>query len=94
MEHIPLVKLRLDLLEYLTAEDIMEAALASVHRDDPEPNFAKTGIGSLKPATQEERMQEETRQTALVERLKKRKLEAEIKTRDCPPVNEPAEPTG
>jgi hypothetical protein len=41
------MKLRLDLLEHLTAEDILEEVLANNHRYKPEPNFSKTGVGSL-----------------------------------------------
>ena len=71
------MNLRLDLLEFLTAEDILEEALATVHRYDPEPNFSKTGVGTLRPATPEERAQEEERNAALIERLNKRKRESE-----------------
>lgn len=59
------MNLRLDLLEFLTADDIMEEALASVHRYDPEPNCSKTGVGTLRRATPEERAQEIARTTAL-----------------------------
>jgi hypothetical protein len=41
------MKLRLDLLEHLTAEDILEEAVATVHRFKPEPLLSKTGTGSL-----------------------------------------------
>ncbi len=66
------MKLRLDLLEHLTAEDILEEALANNHRYKPEPLFSKTGVGSLSPATPEECAQEEARGEALVARLKGR----------------------
>ena len=66
------MKLRLDLLEHLTAEDILEEVLANNHRYKPEPNFSKTGVGSLSSASTEERAQEEARSTALIERLKLR----------------------
>ena len=66
------MKLRLDLLEHLTDKDVLEEVLANNHRYKPEPNFSKTGIGSLSSATIEERAQEEARSTALIERLKKR----------------------
>ena len=66
------MKLRLDLLEHLTDEDILEEVLANNHRYKPEPNFSKTGVGSLSSASTEERAQEEARSTALIERLKKR----------------------
>jgi len=66
------MKLRLDLLEHLTEEDILEEVLANNHRYKPEPLLSKTGVGSLSSATTEERAQEEVRSTALIERLKKR----------------------
>ena len=66
------MKLRLDLMEHLTNEDILEEVLANNHRYKPEPLFSKTGIGSLSSATTEEREQEEARSTALIERLKQR----------------------
>lgn len=66
------MKLRLDLLEHLTDEDILEEVLASNHRYKPEPLFSKTGVGSLSSASTEERAQEEARSTALIERLKQR----------------------
>ena len=67
-----MMKLRLDLLEHLTDEDILEEVLANNHRYKPEPLFSKTGVGSLSSASTEERAQEEARSTALIERLKKR----------------------
>jgi hypothetical protein len=66
------MKLRLDLLEHLTDQDILEEVLANNHRYKPEPNFSKTGVGSLSSASIEERAQEEARSTALIERLKQR----------------------
>ncbi len=66
------MKLRLDLLEHLTDQDILEEVLANNHRYKPEPLFSKTGVGSLSSASTEERAQEEARSTALIERLKSR----------------------
>src|SRR5436309_11259881 len=66
------MKLRLDLLEHLTAEDILQEVLANNHRYKPEPNFSKTGVGSLSSASIEERAQEEARSTALIKKLKSR----------------------
>ena len=66
------MKLRLDLLEHLTDEDILEEVLANNHRYKPEPLFSRTGVGSLSSASTEERAQEEARSTALIERLKRR----------------------
>jgi hypothetical protein len=70
------MKLRLDLLEHLTDEDILEEVLANNHRYKPEPLFSKTGVGSLSSASTEERAQEEARSTALIARLKKRARES------------------
>ena len=66
------MKLRLDLLEHLTDEDILEEILANNHRYKPEPNFSKTGVGSLSSATIEERAQEEARSTARIQRAMER----------------------
>ena len=68
------MKLRLDLLEHLTAEDIRKAAEESVHRFKPEPLFSKTGVGSLSSASTEERAKEVEHSTELI-----RKLEARAK---------------
>lgn len=70
------MKLRLDLLEHLTDQDIMEEVLANNHRYKPEPLFSKTGVGSLSPTSTEERAKEVERSTALIERLKKRAQES------------------
>jgi hypothetical protein len=66
------MKLRLDLLEHLSDEDILEEVLANNHRYKAEPLFSKTGVGSLSSASTEERAQEEARSTALIKRLKAR----------------------
>ena len=66
------MKLRLDLLEHLTDQDILEEVLANNHRYKPEPLFSKTGVGSLSSASIEERAQEEARSMALTQRLKQR----------------------
>jgi hypothetical protein len=66
------MKLRLDLLEHLTDEDIMEEILANNHRYKPEPLLSKTGVGSLSSATIEERAQEVERSTARIQRVLKR----------------------
>jgi hypothetical protein len=66
------MKLRLDLLEQLTAGDIRKAAEDSVHRFKPEPNFSKTGIGTLSPASTEERAKEVKHSMALTRKLEKR----------------------
>ena len=75
------MKLRLDLLEHLTDEDILEEVLANNHRYKPEPNFSKTGVGSLSSASTEERVQEEARNTALVRKLKRRAQKSGRKSR-------------
>jgi len=52
------MKLRLDLLEHLTAEDLMEEVLANNHRYKPEPLLSKTGVGILSSSSIEERAKE------------------------------------
>jgi hypothetical protein len=66
------MKLRLDLLEQLTAEDVRKAAEESVHRYKPEPLFSKTGTGSLSSASIKERAKEVEHSTALTRKLEAR----------------------
>ena len=66
------MKLRTDLLEHLTDQDILEEVLANNHRYKPEPLFSKTGVGSLSSASTEERAQEEARSTARIQRAMQR----------------------
>ena len=66
------MKLRLDLLEHLKDEDILEEVLANNHRYKPEPLFSKTGVGSLSSASTEQRAQEEARSTARIQRAMQR----------------------
>ena len=78
------MKLRLDLLEHLTDQDILEEVLANNHRYKPEPLFSKTGVGYLRSATPEERAQEEARSEALAERVKKRAAESAKRSNQNP----------
>jgi len=71
------MKLRLDLLKHLTAEDIAEAAVAEQHRYKAEPTFSKTGKGYLAPQSAEDSEREVAHCIALTERLMKRLREAE-----------------
>lgn len=66
------MKLRLDLLEHLTDQDIMEGVLTNNHRYKPEPLFAQTGKGYLRPATPEEKEEEIRRSEALSAKVKAR----------------------
>ncbi len=66
------MKLRLDLLEHLTAEDISQAAEQSVHRFKPEPLLSSTGTGSLSSASIEERAQEVEHSMELTRKLEAR----------------------
>jgi len=79
-----MMKLRLDLLEQLTAEDIRQAAVKSANRYKPEPNFSKTGTGSLSSASIEERAKEVEHSMALT-----RKLEARARKREKASVSRP-----
>jgi len=66
------MKLRLDLLEYLTDQDILEEVLANNHRYRPQPDFSNTGVGTLSPASTAERVQEEARSTPRIQRAMRR----------------------
>ncbi len=66
------MKLRLDLLEHLTADDIRKAAEESVHRFKPEPLLSKTGTGSLSSASIEERAKEVEHSMELTRKLEAR----------------------
>ena len=66
------MKLRLDLLKHLTTEDVMEEAVATVHRFKPETLFSTTGTGSLSSASMQERAREEAHSMELIQRLEQR----------------------
>ncbi len=66
------MKLRLDLLKHLTAQDILEAAQETVHRFKPEPLFSQTGTGSLSSASTEERAREVAHSMELTRKLEER----------------------
>ena len=66
------MKLRLDLLEHLTDEDIMASVVENNHRYKSEPLFSRTGTGSLSSASIEERAKEVERATDLTRKLEER----------------------
>jgi hypothetical protein len=66
------MKLRLDLLDQLTEEDIASEAERHVHRFKPEPLFSKTGAGSLSSASTSERAQEVDHSMELTRKLERR----------------------
>ena len=70
------MKLRLDLLEYLTMEDIAEVALANNPRYKPEPLFSKTGTGSLSPTSTEDSAREVAHNTELIRKVEQRQVQA------------------
>ena len=70
------MRLRLDLLKELTAQDILEEAAANQHRYKAEPTFSKTGTGHLSPRSTEDSAREAERSTALGEKLTKRLRES------------------
>jgi hypothetical protein len=74
------MKLRLDLLKELTAQDILEEAAANQHRYKAEPTFSKTGTGHLSPRSIEDSVREAARSTALGEKLTKRLPESGSKS--------------
>ena len=81
------MKLRLDLLEHLTDEDILEEVLANNHRYKPEPLFSKTGAGSLSSASTGERAQEEARSTARIQRAMERLKQSGADAREKSPLS-------
>jgi len=66
------MKLRLDLLEHLTAADVLEYAAANQHRYKAEPSFSKTGIGHLSPRSIADSASEAERSEALTRKLTRR----------------------
>lgn len=78
------MKLRIDLLKYITNEDVIEEAAATVSRHKPEPLFAQTGKGYLRPATPEEQMEEMRRTEEFIARIKAR---AEADQKKAPPTS-------
>ena len=66
------MKLRTDLLEQLTDEDILAAVVENTHRFKPEPLFSKTGVGSLSSASTEQRAQEVEHSMELTRKLEER----------------------
>ena len=66
------MKVRLDLLEHLTAEDILEEAKANQHRYKAEPTFSKTGVGHLSPRSMQDSANEAARSEALTRKLTQR----------------------
>jgi len=63
------MELRKDLLNHLTTDDIAEEAAQTAHLYNPEPHLSKTGVGSLSPASTEERAREEAHSTELTRKL-------------------------
>lgn len=66
------MKLRLDLLEHLTAADILEEAAANQHRYKAGPSFSKTGVGHLSPKSMADSANEAVRSEALTRKLTER----------------------
>jgi hypothetical protein len=71
-DKIWLMKLRLDLLEHLKDEDILQEVLANNPRYKPEPLLSKTGTGGLLSASTEERAKEVERSMELTRKLEAR----------------------
>lgn len=66
----------MDLLEQMTPADIAEQAEKNVHRFKPEPLFSKTGVGSLSPASTNERALEVEHSMELTQKLERRARKA------------------
>jgi hypothetical protein len=67
-----MMKLRTDLLEHLTAADILQEAAANQHRYKAEPSFSKTGVGHLSPRSTGDSVNEAARSEALTQKLTRR----------------------
>ena len=78
------MKHRTDLLTQLRPEDAMESVETHHHRNKAEPLFSKTGPGSLSSASTNERVNEVTRNTGLIQKLTKRAQSAGKKTGNNP----------
>jgi hypothetical protein len=63
------MKLRYDLVEKVTPDMLMESVLANQHRYKAEPLLSKTGVGSLSPASTEDRAIEEKLSTDITPKL-------------------------
>jgi hypothetical protein len=66
------IKLRTDLLEHLTAADILKEAVANQHRYKAEPRFSKTGFCYLSPRSTADSVNEAVRSKALTRKLTQR----------------------
>lgn len=66
------MKLRTDLLSVLRLDDVIASVEIHNHRYKPGPLFAKTGTGSLSPASTGERASEVKRVEELIWTLRKR----------------------
>ncbi|MDK3155746.1 hypothetical protein QPK87_04020 [Kamptonema cortianum] len=91
------MKLRIDLLEYLTEEDLLEQALANQHRYKAEPVFAKTGVGYLAPTSPEDMERDQKFSEELHKKLlarmeaKKKLMEESSGLPAAPSENHPAQ---
>ena len=77
------MKLRLDFLEYLTADDLLEEASANTHRYSAESVFYKTDVGFLKSATEQDKAAELVEIEALIKRLNQREVATDATVRDA-----------
>ena len=66
------MKFRPDLVTKLTPEMLLESVVTNTHRYKPEPNFSRTGTGSLSTASTKERAKEDELSTAIIQKLTKR----------------------
>ena len=78
------MKLRLDLLEHLTMEDVLEGALLTNHRYTAAPVFSTTGVGQLKTATPEDSAAEDAYTEAMIARVKERAMVSDADKRANP----------
>ena len=66
------MKLRIDLLDSITPDDILEEARRNQWRYSAEPIFSQTGVGSLSPMSIEDQAKEAEHNVAFVRKLERR----------------------
>jgi len=81
------MKLRLDLLNVMTADDVLKEARRNQHRYSAEPVFSATGAGSLVPTSTGDFAKETERSATFVRKLKRRakKLGRQLVSEPMPP---------
>ena len=66
------MKLRIDLLDAMTPDDILEEARRNQWRYSAEPIFSQTGVGCLSPLSIEDQAKEAKHNAAFIRKLERR----------------------